>query len=79
MGFFFVRLCGNGVRMAAGVLSGPENRPSREGRVGSSPTLTESGERGDDGESRLSVEQERFGALGVRIPPLPLWWASLTQ
>ena len=57
--------------MAAGVLSGLENRPPCEGRVGSSPTLTARRERGDDGESHRSVKSGRFGALGVRIPPLP--------
>src|SRR6266513_457591 len=67
------------VRTAAGVLSGPENRPPRKGRVGSSPTFTVSWERGDDGESHRSVKPGRFGALGVRIPPLPLWWAWLMQ
>ena len=50
--------------MAVGVLSGPENRPPCEGRVGSSPTLTVSWERGDDGVSHLSVKQARLGAWG---------------
>ena len=35
-----------------------------QGRVGSSPTLTVSRERGDDGVSHLSVKQARLGAWG---------------
>ena len=46
------------------MLSGLENRPPCEGRVGSSPTLTVSWERGDDGVSHLSVKQARLGAWG---------------
>jgi hypothetical protein len=78
-GLFVFAVTWHRVRMAAGVLSGPENCPPFAGRVGSSPTLTVSRERGDDGESHRSVKSGRFGALGVRIPPLPLWWTSLTQ
>src|SRR4051794_508516 len=60
--------------MAAGVLSTLEKCPPCEGRVGSSPTLTVSWERGDGGESRRSVKPRRFGALGGRIPPLPFYF-----
>jgi hypothetical protein len=52
------------VRTAAGVPTGPENRPPCEGRVGSSPTLTVTWERGNDGVLLWSVKPVRFGAWG---------------